>query len=111
MADFYRDVVARLRAAGYEFKRSGRGDHSIWWHPETKVRLTVDRKLRSKITANEILKDAGLPKAFYSVSRLPDLPQDVRRVLAEPRRRLRGRHRLAVEHDRRAHAGDRAGGG
>jgi hypothetical protein len=47
-----------------EFKRSGRGDHEIWWHPETKIRLTVDRKLRSKVTANEILKDAGLPKAF-----------------------------------------------
>ena len=64
MADFYRDVVARLRAAGYEFKRPGRGDHEIWWHPETKLRLTVDRKPRSKVTANEILKDAGLPKAF-----------------------------------------------
>jgi HicA toxin of bacterial toxin-antitoxin, len=57
---FCRDVVARLRAAGYEFKRSRHGDHAICWHPETNVRLTVDRKLRSKITANEILMDAGL---------------------------------------------------
>jgi hypothetical protein len=30
MADFYRDVVALLRAAGFEFKRQGRGDHEIW---------------------------------------------------------------------------------
>ena len=64
MADYYRDVIRHLRDAGYEFKRQGRGDHEIWWHPKMGHRLTVDRKLRSKITANEILKDAGLPKAF-----------------------------------------------
>ncbi len=64
MADFYRELVAKLKAAGFEFKRHGRGDHEIWWNPQTGIRLTVDRKLRSKVTANEILKDAGLPKAF-----------------------------------------------
>jgi predicted RNA binding protein YcfA (HicA-like mRNA interferase family) len=64
MADYYRDVIARLRAAGYEFKRQGRGDHEIWWNPRTNVAVTVDRKLKSRITANEILKEAGLPKAF-----------------------------------------------
>jgi len=36
-----------------EFKRSGRGDHEIWWNPQTKVFVVVDRKLKSKITANE----------------------------------------------------------
>jgi len=64
MADYYRDLVARLREGGYEFKRQGRGDHEIWWNPTTKIRVTVDRKLRSRITANEILKEAGLRKAF-----------------------------------------------
>ena len=64
MADYYRDVVARLKAAGFEFKRQGRGDHEIWWHPGTGARVVVDKKLRSKITANEILKSAGLPKGF-----------------------------------------------
>jgi predicted RNA binding protein YcfA (HicA-like mRNA interferase family) len=64
VADFYRDPVKLLQAAGYEFKRQGPGDHEIWWHPQTGVRLTVDKKLRSRVTANEILKDAGLPKAF-----------------------------------------------
>jgi predicted RNA binding protein YcfA (HicA-like mRNA interferase family) len=64
MADYYRDVVARLRAGGFEFKRQGRGDHEIWWNPATGVRVTVDHKLRSRVTANEILKEAGLPKAF-----------------------------------------------
>jgi predicted RNA binding protein YcfA (HicA-like mRNA interferase family) len=64
MADYYRDLVAQLRAAGFEFKRQGRGDHEIWWNPRTGLRVTVDKKLRSRVTANEILKDAGLPKAF-----------------------------------------------
>lgn len=64
MADFYRDVIRLLKAGGYEFKRSGRGDHEIWWNPQTREFVVVDRKLKSKITANEILKQAGLPKAF-----------------------------------------------
>ena len=64
MADYYRDVIRLLRESGYEFKRPGRGDHEIWWNPKTGHRVTIDRKLKSKITANEILKDAGLPKAF-----------------------------------------------
>jgi hypothetical protein len=42
-----------LRDSGYQFKRSGRGDHEIWWNPQTKVFVVVDRKLKSKITANE----------------------------------------------------------
>ena len=64
MADYYRDLILNLKAGGFVFKRQGRGDHEIWWNPQTKNHLTVDKKLRSRITANEILKDAGLPKAF-----------------------------------------------
>ena len=64
MADFYRDVIRLLRASGDEIKRQGRGDHEIWWSSRTGIRVTVDRKLRSKFTANAILKEAGLPKAF-----------------------------------------------
>ena len=64
MADYYRDLIRLLRDAGYEFKRQGRGDHEIWWSPRTGVRVTVDRKLNSRNTANAILKAADLPKAF-----------------------------------------------
>jgi hypothetical protein len=35
-----------------------------WWNPTTGVHVTVDRKLRSRFTANGILKEADLPKAF-----------------------------------------------
>jgi hypothetical protein len=64
MADYYRDLIALLKASRYDFKRQGRGDHEIWWNPQTRVHVTVDRKLKSKFTANGILKEAGLPKAF-----------------------------------------------
>jgi predicted RNA binding protein YcfA (HicA-like mRNA interferase family) len=64
MADYYRDVIRLLREAGYELKRQGRGDHEIWWNPQTGIRVTVDRKLKSRFTANGILKEANLPKAF-----------------------------------------------
>jgi len=57
-------VVRLLKENGYEFKRQGRGDHEIWWNSQTRVHVTVDRKLKSKFTANGILKEAGLPKAF-----------------------------------------------
>ena len=64
MADYYRDLIALLRDAGFVFKRQGRGDHEIWWNPTTKAAVVVDRKLRSRFTANGILKEAGLPKSL-----------------------------------------------
>jgi predicted RNA binding protein YcfA (HicA-like mRNA interferase family) len=64
MADYYRDVVRLLREAGFEFKRQGRGDHEIWWNAASGVTVVVDRKLRSRFTANGILKEAGLPKSL-----------------------------------------------
>ncbi len=64
MADYYRDVVRLLRESGFEFKRQGRGDHEIWWNPKTAVSVVVDCKLRSRFTANGILKEAGLPKSL-----------------------------------------------
>jgi hypothetical protein len=48
MADYYRDVIRLLRDNGYEFKRQGREDHEIWWNRETGVRVTVDKKLKSR---------------------------------------------------------------
>ena len=64
MANFYRDLVKILRDAEFEFKRAGNGDHEIWWNPKTGKRLTVDRGITSRNTANGILKEAGLSKAF-----------------------------------------------
>lgn len=53
-----------LREAGYRFHRSAKGDHEIWRHPETQIQVTLDAGSKSRHTANEVLKQAGLPKAF-----------------------------------------------
>ncbi len=53
-----------LRQAGYEHYRPGKGDHEIWRHPRTGQQVTVDPGTKSRHTANEVLKQAGLPKAF-----------------------------------------------
>jgi hypothetical protein len=50
--------------AGCRFERHGKGDHDIWFSPQTGVRFTVDHKIKSRHTANAILKQAGLPKRF-----------------------------------------------
>ncbi len=64
MSDFYRDLIAILRRNGYELLRSGKGSHEVWAHKETGRRVTVPRTTKSRHTANEVLKQAGLPKAF-----------------------------------------------
>lgn len=53
-----------LTQAGCFFHRQGRGDHEIWYSPLTERRFVVDNKIRSRHTANGILKQAGLPKSF-----------------------------------------------
>jgi predicted RNA binding protein YcfA (HicA-like mRNA interferase family) len=62
VSDYENQVREILSKDGWEFKRHGKGDHSIWHHPEKpeKGSVTVDGKIKSRHTANKILKDAGL---------------------------------------------------
>jgi predicted RNA binding protein YcfA (HicA-like mRNA interferase family) len=53
-----------LRSAGCSFARRGKGDHETWYSPLSKNYFTVDNKILSRHTANAVLKQAGLPKAF-----------------------------------------------
>ena len=64
MNDFAPSVKMLLRRANWELLRQGKGDHSIWHDPITARKVTVDHKIKSRHTANDILKKAGLPKAF-----------------------------------------------
>ena len=64
MADFYRELVAILRANGFILFRSGKGSHEIWFNPVTKKTVTVPRTTKSRHTANDVLKQAGLEKKF-----------------------------------------------
>ncbi|PSB27784.1 type II toxin-antitoxin system HicA family toxin [Stenomitos frigidus] len=54
----------RLADAGCSFERQGKGDHEIWYSPITDRRFVVDGFIKSRHTANAVLKQAGLPKAF-----------------------------------------------
>ena len=65
MVESYTDAVVRLlKTAGCEFVRHGRGDHDIWHSPITGVHFVVDGKMKSRHTANAVLRQAGLPKHF-----------------------------------------------
>lgn len=46
------------------FKRQGKGDHEIWYSPINGRSFTVDANIKSRHTANAVLKQAGLDKAF-----------------------------------------------
>jgi predicted RNA binding protein YcfA (HicA-like mRNA interferase family) len=59
-----KEVREKLKEAGWTFLRHGKGDHDVWHNPRTGQRVTVPVKLLSRHTANDILKEAGLPKAF-----------------------------------------------
>jgi predicted RNA binding protein YcfA (HicA-like mRNA interferase family) len=61
----YAPAVRRiLRENGFEFLRRGRGDHEIWRHTTTGRKVSVDGTIKSRHSANGILKQAGLKKAF-----------------------------------------------
>lgn len=64
MSDYERDLKRRLRDAGCEFVRQASGSHELWYSPRSQRHFTVPSRIRSKHTANGILKQAGLPKAF-----------------------------------------------
>lgn len=64
MGGYLRALKDLLLAAGCTFLRPGKGDHEIWYSPLTKRHFTLDHGVKSRHTANETLKQAGLPKAF-----------------------------------------------
>jgi len=62
MADYAPAIRKILLQNGCHLERQGSGDHEIWYSPMTNRRFPVDSKIKSRHTANGILKQAGLPK-------------------------------------------------
>jgi len=60
----YADLAKRLRMANCYPIRQGKGSHEIWQSPINGKSFTVPVTLQSRHMANEILKQAGLPKAY-----------------------------------------------
>jgi predicted RNA binding protein YcfA (HicA-like mRNA interferase family) len=61
--DFHADLTRLLRAAGCVRVDGGKGSHEKWTSPINGRTLIVPRS-KSRHTANEVLKQAGLEKAF-----------------------------------------------
>ena len=64
MESFTPDLKRALLRGGCTFVRAGKGDHEVWLSPLTQVLFVVDGKIKSRHTANAVLKQAGLPKQF-----------------------------------------------
>jgi predicted RNA binding protein YcfA (HicA-like mRNA interferase family) len=64
MADLYRRLSRLLREAGCELRRQGKGSHEIWYSRVSERTFSVPANIASQRLADEILRQAGLPKAF-----------------------------------------------
>ncbi len=64
MASFTVQLKAILRDHGCRFERQGKGDHEIWSSPISERCFVVDSDIKSRHTANAVLKQAGLGKHF-----------------------------------------------
>ena len=64
MAEFYRELVSILHSHGCYLVRPGKGSHEIWYSPLNGKHVTVPRTTKSPHTANDVLKKAGIAKAF-----------------------------------------------
>ena len=64
MSGFGREVRKILRAHGCKIVRTAKGDHQLWYSPITGLKITVDMKIKSRHTANGIMKRAGIDHKF-----------------------------------------------
>lgn len=64
MKGFYRQVAAALKCHGWYFERMAKGDHELWAHPDVRHKVTVDGVVKSRHTANIIMKQAGIKQKF-----------------------------------------------
>lgn len=64
MAEYEKKVRKILKENGCRFVRHGKGDHDIWYNPKNDVSVAVDSKIKSRHTANAILKEIGIEYHF-----------------------------------------------
>lgn len=64
MAEYEKAVREILTQHQCRFLRRGKGDHDIWYSPITRRNVTVDTRIKSRHTANAILKQSGIDFRF-----------------------------------------------
>lgn len=58
----YKEIISKLRKAGFKFDRQAKGSHEIWLNLDNKKRVTIPNHPGDmpEGTLNAILKHAGL---------------------------------------------------
>ena len=64
MAEYEKKVREVLKNNGCSFVRRGKEDHDIWYSPISKRNVTVDTTIKSRHTANAIMKQSGIDHKF-----------------------------------------------
>ena len=64
MAEYEKKVRGILKNNNCTFVRRGKGDHDIWYSPISMRHITVDTTIKSRHTANAIMKQAGINYKF-----------------------------------------------
>ena len=62
--NFNPEILKLLKENGCLFVRHGKGDHDIWHSPITKRTFTVDGDIKSRMTANAVMKQSGIGHHF-----------------------------------------------
>lgn len=60
MVQGYTKIVRKLLLAHGRFVRAGKGDDEIWLCPGVKRPIVVDGRITSRVTAQAVLKQAGI---------------------------------------------------
>ena len=64
MAEYEKKVRKILSEHKCFFVRRGKGDHDIWFSPISQRHITIDTKIKSRHTANAIMKQSGIDFKF-----------------------------------------------
>jgi predicted RNA binding protein YcfA (HicA-like mRNA interferase family) len=72
------ELVAILKQAGWRLEQGGKGSHEKW-RSQDGMRIVIVPRSKSRHTAHEVLKQAGLPKAFWPKNSSGRLAADLRR--------------------------------
>lgn len=64
MAEYEKKVRKILKEYGCYIIRQGKGDHEIWFSPINNHTFAVDGKIKSRHSANGIMKQSGINYHF-----------------------------------------------
>ena len=66
MADYRRELIKKLESHGCEYVKPAKGSHELWQSPISNTRFVVQKKMKSRHTANGVLKQAGIENENFS---------------------------------------------